>query len=208
MSALNIEMDEYLYSRVLEKTQRERHQQQQLDVITSTMKTIGIHERNNKTINNDKFSNHRANKSKHNNSSSPSSSSSPSTLVTDLSQSLLTEEQQLVLINERIITMQQLAIIYQNQYVARRNAKQIPALFTQIVESRLAHNLKRSFKLWVETLRNEQIVNMMCRSRATLTKRKVSLLTDDGNGLYLAFLYELKVFIPSLFMYSFMPSIW
>ena len=80
---------------------------------------------------------------------------------------------QLKVLNDKIISLQNLAIIYQDQYVARRNAKQIPHYFTKVVEARFAHHVRRSFEVWLGTLRRQQIINMMTDSRKVLNKRKV-----------------------------------
>ena len=80
---------------------------------------------------------------------------------------------QLKILNDKIINLQNLAIIYQDQYVARKNAKQIPNWFTKVVEARFRHHQRRSFEIWIGTLRRQQIVNMMTNSRNYLSKRKV-----------------------------------
>ena len=78
-------------------------------------------------------------------------------------------------LNNKIISIQNLATIYQCQYISRRKGQLTPAIYSLIVETRLLNDVKRHFQVWAECSRNQQVFSMMDSSRIYRTKRKVSI---------------------------------
>jgi hypothetical protein len=118
------DLDEYSYVKVVERLKIEQNKKNGVDnLLAESLQKI-------------KLSQNLKLQDEHGPNSSSESESSPETTSLNQQEGHNTSDNphqklQLRALNDKILSLQNLAIIYQDQYVARRNAKQIPHYFTQ-----------------------------------------------------------------------------